>query len=133
MTANKELCFTVIEREITTRMDGHSKESHIWDCGDEFSLIAIDFNDMVSTIRKWAAKDGVEVYLTRNGVNFITRPVYEVYAWCENENGEFVRCDEYGDESDDGLVYMFDVLDLHPEYRVAWDETKRNYRNILDF
>ena len=133
MTANKELCFTVIEREITTRMDRHRKESHVWDCGDEFGLSAVDYNDMVSTIRKWAAKDSVEVYPTRNGVYFITRPVYEVYAWCEDESGEFVKCDEYGDESNGDPVYMFDVLDLHPEYCEAWDKTKRNYRNALDF
>lgn len=133
MTANKEICFTIIERKIVTTMEGDREESHGWEAGDELNVSATNFDDVVSTVRKWAAEDSVEVCRTRHGIGSMTRPVYEAYAWCEDESGEFVACDEYGDKSDDGLIYMLDVLDLHPEYREAWDKAKHDYYKFLDY
>lgn len=132
MTANKELCFTVFEREITTCLEGDREESHGWDAGDELNVNATDFKGVVSTVRKWAAEDSVEVCRTRNGIGSITRPVYEVNAWCEDGEGGFTTCDLDGNESDNS-VFVLDVLDLHPEYREAWDKAKRDYCKFLDY
>lgn len=132
MTANKELCFTVFEREITTCMEGDREESHGWDCGDELNVSDTDFEGVVSTVRKWAAEDSVEVCRTRHGIGSMTRSVYDVCAWCEDGKGGFMTCDLDGNRSDDS-VFVLDVLDLHPEYREAWDKAKSDYYKFLDY
>lgn len=132
MTASKEICFTVIEREIVTTMEGDREKSHGWDAGDELNVSAIDYDGVVSTVRKWATEDNVEVCRTHNGIGSITRPVYEVHAWCEDEDGGFTTCDLDGNESDDS-VFTLDVLDLHPEYREAWNKAKHDYYKFLDY
>ena len=132
MSDNKELRFAVYEREIVTTMEGGREESHGWDAGDELDVSAADFEGVVSTVRKWAAEDSVEVCRTRNGIGSITRPIYEVCAWCEDGEGGFTTCDLDGNESDNS-VFVLDVLDLHPEYREAWDKAKRDYCKFLDY
>ena len=132
MSDNKELRFAVYEREIVTTMEGGREESHGWDAGDELNVNATDFKGVVSTVRKWAAEDSVEVCRTRNGIGSITRPVYEVNAWYEDGEGGFTPCDLDGNESDNS-VFVLDVLDLHPGYREAWDKAKRDYCKFLDY
>lgn len=132
MSDNKELRFAVYEREIVTTMEGGREESHGWDAGDELDVSAADFEGVVSTVRKWAAEDGVEVCRTRNGIGSITRSIYEVNAWCEDGEGGFTTCDLDGNESDNS-VFVLDVLDLHPGYREAWDKAKRDCYKFLDY
>lgn len=132
MSDNKELCFTVYKREIVTTMEGDREESHGWDAGDELNVSAADFDGVVSTVRKWAAEDNVDVCRARNGIGSIARPIYEVCAWCKDGEDGFTTCDLDGNESDDS-VFVLDVLDLHPEYREAWDKAKRDYYKFLDY
>ncbi|WP_432316516.1 hypothetical protein [Collinsella aerofaciens] len=133
MTTEKELCFTVFEREITLCMEGDREESKGWDVCDELNVNAdSDFDGVVSTVRKWAANDSVEVCRTRYGIGSITRPVYDVCAWCKDGDGGFMTCDLDGNASSDS-VFKLDVLDLHPEYLEAWNKAKGEYYTFLDY
>ena len=62
----------------------------------------------------------------------MTRPVYTICGWAEDEAGNFFTCDEDGTPCDEAL-YMLDVLDLHPKVKVAWDKAKNCYYRYLDY
>lgn len=129
----KNITFTVTEREITRNMEGDREEEHGWDRDPdevgEFSTLA----EAKAKVAEWAKTDKVEVASAgRYGIGSITRPVYEIEAWYEDENGETVYCDENGEPADD-TAEIVDVLDLHPDIEQAWDKAKREYYGFLDY
>lgn len=110
--------FTLYKREITTIMEGDREEDHGWDrdpmeLGDFATL-----REAEAKAREYAAKDSVETHPTRYGIGSMTRPVYEIETWNDDESE---------------TVYQLDVMELHPEYRKAWDKAKADYYKWLDY
>lgn len=130
--SDNNIFFTIYERTITTAMQGDREESTGWDAGDELDGEYFTLGDAMEKAREWALRDKIETHETRYGIGSMTRPVYEVNAWTKDEDGEFFVCDSHGEPSDHP-AYILDVLDLHPEYKAAWDRAKADYWGFLDY
>lgn len=124
--------YTIYEQEITTTLQGDREECAGWDAGDELAPELTTLEDAIAQAREYAGKDNVEICKTRYGIGSIVRPVYTVFGWAEDEAGSFFTCDENGTPCDEAL-YALDVLDLHPDYREAWDKAKRDFYKFLDY
>lgn len=127
-----DVVYTIYEHTITTTMQGDREECAGWDAGDELSPKLTSLDDAIAQARAYAEKDSVEVDKTRYGIGSMTRPVYTICGWTEDESGDYVTCDEDGTPCDKPL-YTLDVLDLHPECKSAWDKAKASYYSFLDY
>ena len=128
----KTIKFTIFERTITTTMQGDREESVGWDAGDELAGELTSLDEAIERAQKWALEDDVETHSTRYGIGIMSRPVYEIFAWTKDENDDFFTCDMNGEPSLLS-VYILDVLDLHPEYKEAWNMAKKDYLLFLDY
>lgn len=81
-----------------------------------------------------ASSDKLEIVTgTRYGNGTVTRNVYEVCAYTEDEDGETVPCSYDGEPWEDNDNEAVDVLDLHPEVRKAWERANRSFCSWLDY
>ena len=130
--SDNNIFFTIFERTITTTMQGDREECAGWDAGDELAGEYTTLGDAMEKAREWALQDTIETHETRYGIGSMTRPVYEVSAWTEDEDGNFFTCNSHGEPSDHP-AYVLDVLNLHPEYIEAWNKAKADYWKFLDY
>ena len=127
------MIYRVEYQEYMLSCDGGRNED--WPVWDEATPLFGDFNNLDDAIRAAeteAEKDVIEIKTdTRHGNGIITRNVYSVYAFEEDEYGELVYCEDgYGNIK----IYAFiDVLDLHPEIEKAWEKARYSYCDFLDY
>ena len=126
--------FTVMWREFTlydadgTRYDEAKRNDS--SLGPDFTTLA----DAVAWANEQAGRDKLEIVTdTRYGNGTISRNVYEVYAYTEDEDGETVPCSYAGEPWETGNIEGVDVLDLHPEVRKAWERANGSFCTWLDY
>ena len=128
------ITFTVEWREYTLHsVDGSERDETRQDepdLGPDFKSLA----EAVAWANEQAASDKLEVITaTRYGNGTVSRNVYEVYAFTEDEDGETVPCSYDGEPWETGNIEGVDVLDLHPEVRKAWEQVNESFCSWLDY
>ena len=128
------IAFTVEWREHTLHsVDGSVHDETRQDVphlGPDFKSLA----EAVAWANEQAASDKLEVITaTRYGNGTISRNVYEVYAFTEDEDGETVPCSYDGGPWETSDIEGVDVLDLHPEVRKAWERANGSFCTWLDY
>ena len=128
------ITFTVEWREYTLHsVDGTQRDETRQDepsLGPDFRSLA----EAVAWANEQAASDKLEVITaTRYGNGTVSRNVYEVYAFTEDEDGETVPCSYDGEPWGTGNIEGVDVLDLHPEVRKAWARANGSFCSWLDY
>ena len=125
MSDNTSISYTVdINESILSSIDGTVCDNLRWDvpsCGPDFSTLA----EAIAWATAQASSDKLEIVTdTRYGNGTVSRNVYEIYAFTEDEDGEL------WEDNDNEVV---DVLDLHPEVRKAWERANRSFCSWLDY
>ena len=122
-----------INESILSSIDGTVCDSLRWDepsCGPDFPTLA----EAIAWATEQASSDKLEIVTdTRYGNGTISRNVYEVYAFTEDEDGETVPCSYDGELWEDNNNEVVDVLDLHLEVRKAWERANRSFCSWLDY
>ena len=126
--------FAVMWREFTlydadgTRYDEAKRNDS--SLGPDFTTLA----DAIAWANEQAGRDKLEIVTdTRYGNGTISRNVYEVYAFTEDEDGETVPCSYAGEPWENNDNEIIDVLDLHPEVRKAWARANGSFCSWLDY
>lgn len=119
-----EHAYTVFEHEITTYLSGDREETAGWDVSDELDVYGLDLVEILERVAHWMERDVIAVNWTRHGIGSITRPVYEVAEWIEDDDGEWHVS---------GEPLVFDLLDMRDGYRAAWERAKLSYCAFLDY
>ena len=128
------ITFTVEWREYTLHsVDGSVRDETRQDepdLGPDFKSLA----EALAWANEQAASDKLEVITaTRYGNGTVSRNVYEVCAYTEDEDGETVPCSYDGEPWETSNYEGVDVLDLHPEVRKAWERANRSFCSWLDY
>ena len=132
MSAN--ISYTVNTNEsILSSIDGTVCDNLRWDepsCGTDFSTLA----EAIAWATAQASSDKLEIVTdTRYGNGTVTRNVYEICAFAEDEDGEIVPCSYDGELWEDNNNEVVDVLDLHLEVRKAWERANKSLCSWLDY
>ena len=128
------ITFTVGWREYTLHsVDGSERDETRQDepdFGPDFESLA----EALAWANEQAASDKLEVITaTRYGNGTVSRNVYEVCAYTEDEDGETIPCSYNGEPRETNNIEHVDVLDLHPEVRKAWERANRSFCSWLDY
>ena len=128
------IAFTVEWREYTLYDADGSKRDETRqddpDLGPDFKSLA----EALAWANEQAGRDKLEIVTdTRYGNGTISRNVYEVYAFTEDEDGETVPCSYDGEPWETSNTESVDVLDLHPEVRKAWERANGSFCTWLDY
>ena len=128
------ITFTVEWREYTLHsVDGSERDETRQDepdLGPDFKSLA----EALAWANEQAGRDKLEIVTdTRYGNGTISRNVYEVYAFTEDEDGETVPCSYAGEPWENNDNEIIDVLDLHPEVRKAWARANGSFCSWLDY
>ena len=128
------ITFTVEWREYTLHsVDGSERDETRQDepdLGPDFTTLA----DAIAWANEQAGRDKLEIVTdTRYGNGTISRNVYEVYAFTEDEDGETFPCSYDGEPWENNDNEIVDVLDLHPEVRKAWARANGSFCSWLDY
>ena len=100
------------------------------DLGPDFGSLA----EAIAWANEQAGRDKLEIVTdTCYGNGTISRNVYEVCAFTEDEDGETVPCSYGGKPWETSNYEGVDVLDLHPEVRKAWERANRSFCSWLDY
>ena len=132
MSANISFAVTINESTLSS-IDGTVCDNLRWDdpdLGPDFESLA----EALAWANEQAASDKLEVITaTRYGNGIVSRNVYEVYAYTEDEDGETVPCSYDGEPWENNDNEVVDVLDLHLEVRKAWERANRSFCSWLDY
>lgn len=134
----KEIEYTVVGEEYVLSMQGDRAEDMTKfgdpeECGTYLTL-----QEAVARAEELAADpDSVKLHDQRRGIGSIEHRVYYVSAYVfDEEDGEWLPCDENGEQDEWGgadSLYYHDCLDDHPELKEAWQKAVKGYYAYLDY
>lgn len=98
------------------------------------------FGEAEAAMLEFAKADELEIHSTRYGIGSISRSVYWIYGWREDEDcdpdvyDKTIWLDADGNDLDEYASCAYhDVLDDHPAMREKFNQCKQSYYDFLDY